>query len=124
MSLYGSFFKRVEIKLTRLNGPLYTMRGQSPIVPPCSIPNEKQCHVVFVHKVDYRMRPKPTIRKVVKFSKSCHALFQVTNLRLSTPDYYRDEEDLTTGIADPYDSMLNKDASPWTRRRYSTLVSK
>ena len=65
------------------------------------------------------MRPRPTIRKVVKFSKSCHALFQVTNLRLSTPDYYRDEEGLTTGIADPYDSMLNKDAFPWARRRYS-----
>ena len=78
----------------------------------------EQCHVVFVHRVDYRPGFQSNIGKVVKFSKSCYAPSRANMLRLATPSYYRDEQNLPAGIRDRYDSTLRKDASPWMRNRY------
>ena len=40
-------------------------------------------------------------------------------LKLCTADYYRDEEELPPGIADPRDSTLTRNATPWARDRFA-----
>lgn len=77
----------------------------------------KQCHMIFVHRVDYRPKPSPSIGKVVKFSKRCYAPCRAKKLWLATPSYYRDEETLPPGIADPDESTLKKNLTPWMRNR-------
>ena len=77
----------------------------------------KQCHLIFVHRVDYRPRSSPNVRRVVKFSERCHAPCQAEKLRLATPSYYRNQETLRPGISDPHDSTLKKNVTPWMRNR-------
>ena len=83
----------------------------------------KQCHMIFVHHVDYRPRPSPNVRRVVRFSERCYAPCRAKKLWLATPSYYRDQEGLPPGIADPYDSTLKKNLTPWMRNRipYSSV---
>ena len=80
----------------------------------------KQRHMILVHRVDYRSGFPPSIGKVVKFSKRCYAPYRADKLRLATPSYYRDHESLPSGIADPYDSTLKKNVTPWARNRFSS----
>lgn len=47
----------------------------------------KQCHMIFVHRGDYRSGFPPSIGKVVKFSKRCYAPCRAKKLRLATPAY-------------------------------------
>ena len=77
----------------------------------------EQCHLILVHRVDYRPRLSPSIGKVVKFSKRCYAPCRTKKLRLATPSYYRDQESLPPGIADPDENQLIKDLTPWMRNR-------
>ena len=79
----------------------------------------EHCHLIFVHRVDYRPEIRSSIGKVVKFSKRCYAPCRAKKLRIATPAYYRDEESLPPGIGDRYDSTLKKDASPCMRHRFS-----
>ena len=78
----------------------------------------EQCHLILVHRVDYRPRLSPSIGKVVKFSKRCYAPSCAEKLRLATPSYYRDHESLPPGIADPDENKLRKNATPWMRNRF------
>lgn len=78
----------------------------------------KLCHQIFVHRVDYRPSLSPSVRRVVKFSERCHAPCQAEKLRLATPSYYRDQESLPPGIADPNENKLRKNATPWARNRF------
>ena len=86
----------------------------------------KQCHMIFVHRVDYRSRPSPNVRRVVRFSKRCHAPWRAKKLWLVTPSYYRDQETLPPGIADPDESTLKKNVTPWMRNRipYGNIKAK
>ena len=78
----------------------------------------KQCHQIFVYRVDYRSGFSPSIGKVVKFSKRCYAPCRTKKLRLATPAYYRDHESLPPGILDPHESRIKKDATPWARNLF------
>lgn len=78
----------------------------------------EQCHLILVHRVDYRPRLSPNIGKVVKFSKRCYAPCRAEKLRLATPSYYRDQKSLPPGIADPDENKLRKNATPWMRNRF------
>lgn len=77
----------------------------------------KQCHQIYVHRVDYRPRSSPNVRRVVRFSERCYAPCRAKKLWLATPSYYRDHESLPPGIADPYDSTLKKNLTPWMHNR-------
>ena len=77
----------------------------------------KQCHRIYVHRVDYRPGSSPNARRVVRFSKRCHAPCRAKKLRLVTSSYYRDQESLPPGIADPDESTLKKNLTPWMRNR-------
>ncbi len=79
----------------------------------------KQCHMICVHRVDYRPKLSPSIETVVKFSKQRYAPCQAKKLRLATPSYYRDQETLPPGIADPDENKLRKNATAWGRNRFS-----
>ena len=78
----------------------------------------EHCHMIFVHRENYRPGFQSCIGKVVKFSKWCYSPCRAKDLRLATPACYRDEESLPPGIGDRYDSTLRKDASPWMRKRF------
>ncbi len=78
----------------------------------------KQCHMIYVYRVDYRTGFQSRVGKVVKFSKYRDRPCRAKELWLSTPSYYRDHEKLPKGIADPYDSTLTRDAGPWMRSRF------
>ena len=77
-------------------------------------------HIVYVYRVDYRTGFRSSIGKVVKFSKWCHAPCRSKELWLATPSYYRDEEKLPKGIADPQDSTLTRNIGPWISNRLGT----
>ena len=79
----------------------------------------EQCHLIFVHWVDYRPGLSPSVGKVVKFSKRRYAPCQAKKLRLATPSYYRDQESLPPGIADPDENTLRRNATAWGRNRFS-----
>lgn len=78
----------------------------------------EQRHRILVHRVDYRSGFSPSIGKVVKFSKRCYAPCRAEKLWLATPSYYRDQENLPPGIADPHDSTVKKNTTPWMRNRF------
>ena len=75
----------------------------------------RSCHVVLVHRVDYRPRLATPVRNVAIFSKSVHAPGRTPNLQLCTPAYYRDREDLRPGIRDRDDGTLTRDGTVWAR---------
>lgn len=77
----------------------------------------KQCHTVLVHRMDCRSGLQSIVGKVAKFSKGCYAPFRAKEIQLATPSYYRDQEKLPRGIADPHDSTLTRNATPWMRSR-------
>ncbi len=79
----------------------------------------KQCHRIYVHRVDYRSGFPQSVGRVVKFSKRCYAPCRADKLRLATPSYYRDQENLPPGIADPDENTLRKNATAWGRNRFS-----
>lgn len=76
----------------------------------------EQCHMIYVHYVDYRPR-QTNVREVVRFSKECHSPCRAEKLRLTTPSYYRDQENLPQGISDPNENTLRMDATPYIRER-------
>ena len=78
----------------------------------------KQYHLILVYRVDYRPGFPPNVGKVVKFSKSCHAPCRSKDLWLATPTCYQDQKTLPRGIADPRDSTLTRNATPWMRSRF------
>ena len=80
----------------------------------------EQCHMIYVHRVDYRPKLSPSIGKVVKFSKQRYAPCRAKKLRLATPSYYRDQETLPQGIADPDENTLRRNATAWARNRFSS----
>ena len=80
----------------------------------------KQCHMIYVHRVDYRPKLSPSIGTVVKFSKQRYAPCRAEKLRLATPSYYRDQETLPQGIADPDENTLRRNATAWARNRFSS----
>ncbi len=80
----------------------------------------EQCHIIYVHRVDYRPRLSSSIGRVVKFSKRRYAPGQAKKLRLATPSYYRDQETLPPGIADPDENTLRRNATAWARNRFSS----
>lgn len=84
----------------------------------------KQCHQIFVYRVDYRPRPSPSVRRMVKFSEKRYAPCRAKKLRLPTPSNYRDQETLPPGIADPYDSTLKKNLTPWMCNRIPDISVK
>ena len=84
----------------------------------------KKCHQILVHRVDYRPRPSPSVRRVVKFSEKRYAPCRAKKLRLATPSNYRDQESLLPGIADPYDSTLKKNLTPWMCNRIPDISVK
>ena len=102
-------FEREEIRLTR---PQSYATPASKITDCFSVfdKEQEQCHMICVHKVDYRPR-QTNVREVVKFSKICHAPYRSEKLRLATPSYYRDQESLPQGIADPNENKLRKNAT-------------
>ena len=61
----------------------------------------------------------PSVGKVVKFSKRRYAPCQAKKLRLATPSYYRDQETLPPGIADPDENTLRRNATVWARNHFS-----
>ena len=75
---------------------------------------QTKCHIIYVHYVDYRPR-QTNIREVVRFSKACHSPCRAEKLRLTTPSYYWDQENLRSGIADPDENTLRKDTTPLIR---------
>ena len=83
----------------------------------------RSCHLVFVHRVDYRPRLAPPIRSVAVFSKSAYAPGRTPKLQLGTPAYYRDQEDLTSGIRDRDDGTLTKDGTVWASSIMGGTVS-
>ena len=84
----------------------------------------EQCHMILVHRVDYRPRPSPSVRRVVKFSEKRYAPCRAKKLRLATPSYYRDQESLPLGIADPNENKLRKNATPWAHNRFPYISVK
>ena len=80
----------------------------------------EQCHMIYVHRVDYRPRLSPNVGRVVKFSKQRYAPCRAEKLRLATPSYYRDQETLPQGIADPDENTLRRNATAWARNRFSS----
>ena len=80
----------------------------------------KRYHVIYIYRVDYRTGFRSSVGKVVKFSKRCHAPCRTKEIWLATPSYYRDQERLPKGIADPHDSTLTRDIGPWISSRLGT----
>lgn len=83
----------------------------------------RSCHLVLVHRVDYRPRLAPPIGSVAVFSKSAYAPDRTPKLQLGTPAYYRDQEDLPPGIRDSDDGSLTKDGTVWASSIMGGTVS-
>ena len=77
----------------------------------------KQYHIIYVYRVDYRTGFQRNVEKVVKLSNRCHAPCRSKEIWLATPSYYRDQERLPKGIADPYDSTLTRNIGPLISNR-------
>ena len=114
---------RLNEETEEITGRITGVRRSSPPAP--KIANaftvldveRKRYHVIYVYRVDYRSGFQPNVGQVVKFTKSCHTPCRSEELWLSTPSYYRDQEELPPGIADPYDSTLTRDIGPWMSNR-------
>ena len=70
-------------------------------------------HQLLVHRLDYRPQPAAAVGNVVVFSEPAYAARRTEKLQLATPAYYRNQEDLKTGIRDRHDGTLTKDATRW-----------
>ena len=58
-----------------------------------------------VHRVHLGNLPGPTVNPpIVKFSKRDHAMTKAPSIQLSTPNAYRNQDDLPRGIQDPLDA--------------------
>ena len=80
-------------------------------------------HSILVHRLDYRPQPAATVGNVVVFSEPSYAIRRTEKLQLATPAYYRNQEDLKTGIRDRHDGTLTKDATRWASSAMGGPVS-
>ena len=84
---------------------------------------EKSFHLLFMHRLEHRLRRARSDSKVVVFSEPAYAASCTEKLQLATPAYYREKEELKPGIRDRHDGTLTKDGTGWARRTISAAVA-
>ena len=83
----------------------------------------KSFYLLFMHRLEHRLRRARSDSKVVVFSEPAYAASCTEKLQLATPAYYREKEELKPGIRDRHDGTLTKDGTGWSRRTISAAVA-